>query len=133
MVLTTKEIILLIVIAALIFGVIASVIRKGFAVLLSIWAIFVIASLGFFWLPEKVGQWSNGETTITDTVNGVLSGEENASMDNAIEQGREYVSDNYQSWGEAVSSLWKKVTGGFSDYPTTEDVVKSLPTHNIAD
>lgn len=131
--LTTKELVVLVFFASLILGILASIIRKGFAVIISIWAIFVIASLGFFWLPDKVGQWSKGETTITDTMNDILSGNESDSMKNAMNEGKQYISDNYQSWEDAASSLLQKVKDVFSEYPDTNEIVsEKLPSIDSA-
>lgn len=51
----------------------------------------------------------NGETTIQETVDDVKSGKEDASFGSAVKSGADYVEDNYQSWGEALNSLYKKI------------------------
>lgn len=124
MTLTSKEFIILAVVALLVISVVTAVLKKSIRFLLSIWMVFVIASLGFFWLPDKVQQWTSGEATMSDTINGVISGQEKTSMDNAINKGKQAVSDSYnsydtgESWSDAVKNLVKK----FSDLPNLDNI-----------
>lgn len=119
--LTNKELVLLILIITFIITLIALILKKGIRVASSLWLALVIGSIGFIWLPEKVGQVVTGKTTINETINNITTRKEDAAIKDSIDKGTSYVADNYQSWSDALEGLVSKLLNKFYEPSLTQD------------
>lgn len=107
--LTTKELIILIIVLAIIFSLLGYFFQSAIRVIIAAALIVIIGSIGFLWLPQKIDEITSGKTTVHEVVNDVKN--TGGGIPESIGQGTQYVKDNYQSWGEATRSLAEKILG----------------------
>lgn len=105
--LTTKELIILIIILAIIFSLLGYFFQSAIRVIIAAALIVIIGSIGFLWLPQKIDEITSGKTTVHEVVNDVKN--TGGGIPESIDQGTQYVKDNYQTWGEATKSLIEKI------------------------
>lgn len=105
--LTTKELIILILVLAIIFSLLGYFFQSAIRLIVAAALIVIIGSIGFLWLPQKVDEVTSGKTTVHEVVNDVKN--TGGGIPESIGQGTQYVKDNYQSWGEAAKDLASKI------------------------
>lgn len=73
---------------ALICTIVGIIFRSILKVALTIALLFLIASIGFGFIPEQIGKIQNGETTSSEVIN-----ELGNSIGNKVEEGVQYIED----------------------------------------
>lgn len=95
---------------ALICTIIGIIFRSVLRVALTIALLFLIASIGFGFIPEQIGRIQNGETTSGEVIN-----ELGNSIGNKVEEGVQYIEDNKESIVDSFMSTWNKVACSISN------------------
>ncbi len=118
--LTTKELILVIILVCFIVSFMGAIIKKSIALIATLGLIGVISFVGLKWLPNQVESVVTGEKTVTEISEEVRNEYNSTGIPKMIDAADEYVEKNSETWIDAINSLTEKATTFLKDEKITE-------------
>lgn len=108
--LSPRETILLFLIVVAAIVLVGTLFVKGLKVAIILFIAFWMLSMAMFWIPDKLHEWTYTDKTVSDTMQDIKDGKEDESMHQAMRSESAYISDRYESWGTAITTLWQKIS-----------------------
>lgn len=112
---TGKELFLLLLMVSVCSGILGWIFRKGLKVILCIGLAICVYAVFFNWLPAQLDAGNTPEQIVDSTVKDFGNSGIAESIGQTAGETMNYVNDNKEDWGEALSNLFRKITFSYEE------------------
>lgn len=112
---TGKELFLFLLMVSVCSSLLAWIFRKGLKVILCIGLAICAYAVFFNWLPAQLEAGNTPEEIVDSTVNDFGNSGIAESIGKTAGDTVNYVNENKEDWGEALSNMFKKITFSYEE------------------